>query len=213
MKTERLIEILSTNLDPVDRRGLRTTLVCAVVAGAAAALVVMLGTVSPREDLGAYGSLAFVAMKLSFAVAVAAVGLLALSKSVRPGQSIRQPVLMLLLPFLALATGAIVDAMLAITALPNHMMTGTNWLMCLYCIPLFAAAPFALLIWALRSGAPTHLVQTGAISGLVAGAIGAAAYAFHCPDDALPFVAVWYTAALAFCSAVGAALGPRLLRW
>ena len=51
------------------------------------------------------------------------------------------------------------------------------------------------------------------MAGLVAGAIGAAAYAFHCPDDSLPFVALWYGTAIAFCAAVGAILGPRVLRW
>jgi hypothetical protein len=50
--------------------------------------------------------------------------------------------------------------------------------------------PFALLIWALHKGAPPHLKRTGAIAGVVAGASGATAYAFHCPDDSLPFVAL-----------------------
>jgi hypothetical protein len=93
------------------------------------------------------------------------------------------------------------------------MTMGTHWLLCLYCIPLFAAIPFILLVWALRLGAPTHLTQTGAMAGLVAGAVGAAAYAFHCPDDSLPFIALWYGAAIAGCAAVGALLGPRVLRW
>jgi hypothetical protein len=44
-------------------------------------------------------------------------------------------------------------------------------------------------------------------------AIGAAAYAFHCPDDSLPFIALWYGASIAFCAGIGAVLGPRVLRW
>jgi hypothetical protein len=35
----------------------------------------------------------------------------------------------------------------------------------------------------------------------------------HCPDDSPLFVAVWYPIAIAFMTAVGAALGARLLRW
>jgi len=31
----------------------------------------------------------------------------------------------------------------------------------------------------------------GAIAGLVAGSLGATAYAFHCPDDSVPFIAIW----------------------
>jgi hypothetical protein len=36
------------------------------------------------------------------------------------------------------------------------------------------------------------LLRTGALAGLVAGGISAAAYALHCPDDSLPFVALWF---------------------
>jgi len=90
---------------------------------------------------------------------------------------------------------------------------GTEWTVCLYCIPLFAVPPFALLVWALRNAAPTNLPATGAIAGLVAGAIGAAVYALHCADDSLPFVALWYGLSIALCALVGAGLGPRLLRW
>jgi len=73
--------------------------------------------------------------------------------------------------------------------------------------------PFAALIWALRKGAPVNLKRTGAIAGLVAGALGAAVYAFHCSDDSLPFIAVWYGAMIALCAWIGSKLGPWLLRW
>jgi hypothetical protein len=56
-------------------------------------------------------------------------------------------------------------------------------------------------------------VRHPSMAGLVAGAIGAAAYAFHCPDDSLPFIALWYGGSIAFCAPVGAMLGPRVLRW
>jgi len=65
----------------------------------------------------------------------------------------------------------------------------------------------------LRKGAPTNLRRAGAIAGLVAGALGATAYAFHCPDDSVPFIAIWYGTLVALCGAIGAMLGPRLLRW
>jgi hypothetical protein len=67
--------------------------------------------------------------------------------------------------------------------------------------------------WFLRKGAPTDLKRAGAIAGLVAGALGATAYAFHCLDDSIPFIAVWYGAMVALCASIGAFLGPRLLRW
>jgi hypothetical protein len=93
------------------------------------------------------------------------------------------------------------------------MMMGMRWQTCLLCIPLFAVIPFAALIWALRQGAPTNLIRTGAIAGLVAGALGATAYAFNCADDSLPFIAIWYGGSIALCTFIGAKLGPKLLRW
>jgi hypothetical protein len=95
----------------------------------------------------------------------------------------------------------------------QDMIFGPEWMMCLACIPVFAIAPFATLIWALRMAAPTDLRRTGAIAGLVAGALGATAYAFHCPGDSIPFIAIWYGLPVLFWTLLGAILGPRLLRW
>ena len=65
----------------------------------------------------------------------------------------------------------------------------------------------------LREGAPTNLMRTGAIAGLVAGALGAAVFAFHHPGGSVPFIALWYGGSILLCALVGAILGPRLLRW
>jgi hypothetical protein len=78
---------------------------------------------------------------------------------------------------------------------------------CFICIPFFAAILLAVLICALRTGAPTRLTRCGAIVGIVAGTVGAAAYAFNCSSDSIPFVAFWYGAAIALCAFIGAQLG------
>ena len=68
-------------------------------------------------------------------------------------------------------------------------------------------------LWALRGAAPTRLAWAGAGAGLLAGALGALAYALHCPEMAAPFLAVWYLAGMALPTLAGAWLGPRVLRW
>jgi hypothetical protein len=93
------------------------------------------------------------------------------------------------------------------------MMMGDQWLECLVSIPIIAIVPFAAIISAVRKAAPTNLVYTGAFSGLVAGGVSAIAYALHCTDDSLPFVALWYGGTIVLCTVAGAILGPRLLRW
>ena len=213
MKTERLIDMLSTNLEPVDRRAIRTSLAWAIVAGGIAAFCLMLSTVSLRTDLAAPASLGFVAVKLLFAVTVIGAGLAFLGTAVRPGKDARTGFQLAFVPFIVISVAAVVEPVLGLSTGPHPMAMGTHWLLCLYCIPLFAVIPFILLVWALRIGAPTSLTRAGAMAGLVAGAIGAAAYALHCPDDSLPFIALWYGASIAFCAGIGAVLGPRVLRW
>ncbi|MFS2051364.1 NrsF family protein, partial [Variovorax sp. CT11-76] len=50
-------------------------------------------------------------------------------------------------------------------------------------------------------------------NGALAGGVGAAVYALHCPELTAPFIAVWYVSGIAVPVLVGALLGPRLLRW
>jgi hypothetical protein len=95
----------------------------------------------------------------------------------------------------------------------GQRLIGTNAIFCLKSIPFLAAAPLFAALLALRRGAPEHPALAGAAAGLFAGAIGAALYATHFPDDSPLFVAAWYTFAIGFVAAIGAVAGRRLLRW
>jgi len=213
MKTEQLIDLLSTNVEPVKTGQFRKTLAFAIIAGAGAAFCIMLATVGLRPDLATTSHIPFLAVKLAFTITLIALGTLLLSKLVRPGQARRGLFTALLLPFLVIAIAAGVVLASDTPMAWGRMIFGMNWAMCLLCIPLFAVVPLVALTWFLRKGAPTELRRTGAIAGLVAGALGATAYAFHCPDDSIPFIAIWYGAMVAMCGLVGAMLGPKLLRW
>ena len=212
MKTDQLIGMLSTNLEPVKSGQLKRTLALTLVAGVVAAFCVMLSTVGLRADGGGL-HLEFLALKLLFMLILIGAGSALLTKLIRPGQDGRIPYLVILLVFIAIGLAGIVALAVRPSAAWEHMILGAEWAMCAFCIPLFAVVPFVALIWALRRGAPTNLKRTGAIAGLVAGALGAVAYAFHCPDDSIPFIALWYGAMVALCAWIGAMLGPWLLRW
>jgi len=71
----------------------------------------------------------------------------------------------------------------------------------------------AAVMWALRGLAPTQPRAAGLAAGLLAGALGAAGYALSCTELALVFVATWYSLSIVMAGALGALLGPRLLRW
>jgi hypothetical protein len=213
MDTNKLIDILSTNLEPVAPGVIHKAMTGALVLGAAGAFGVMLVTVAPRPNVWGDDGRAFLALKLAFTISLGAAGAAWLLRSVHPGRDVRQPFWLVSLPFLAIAVAGAVDLLRESSASWSSAMFGTQWAICVVCIPLFAVIPFVLLVWAARRGAPTHLRRTGAMAGLVAGALGAVAYTFHCPDDYLPFIALWYGGGIAFCAAAGGLLGPRLLRW
>lgn len=213
MKTDQLIDMLSTNLEPVKHGQVGKTLAWAIVVSGVATFCLMLTTVGLRTGSGYASHLSFLALKLLFTMSLIVVGATLLLKLVRPGQKAGHLFKVIILPFLVIALAAAAALALERPMAWGKMILGMNWVTCFFCIPLFAAIPFVALVWTLRKGAPTDLRRTGAIAGLVAGALGATAYAFHCADDSLPFIAVWYGAMVALCSLIGALFGPRLLRW
>jgi hypothetical protein len=213
MNTDRLIDMLSTNLEPVKGGQLGKTLAWAIVIGLVAAFGVMLACFGIRSDLVAGNHSGALALKIVFALSLVGTGAAFLIKSMVPGRQEGHRFALIFLPFFA-ASAAVIEIVVRRPALASGgMIEGAAALLCLFCIPFLAIIPFALLIWALRKGAPTDLRRSGAVAGLVAGAIGATVYSFSCPSDSWLFVFLGYTAAVALCSIVGAQVGPRLLRW
>ena len=213
MKTDQLIDMLSTNVEPVQQGRLRKTLVWALVVGGAAAFCLMLATVGLRTGVTDGFLPGYLTLKLLFTLSLIGVGAALLERLMRPGQDGRKLFAFVFLPFLVVMCAGLASLIFGQPMAWGRMIFGMQWATCLLCIPLFAVVPFAALIWALRKGAPTNLRRAGAIAGLVAGALGATAYAFHCPDDSVPFIAIWYGTLVALCGAIGASVGPRLLRW
>jgi hypothetical protein len=213
MKTDDLVALLSTNPEPVDRRLVGRTLCVALAAGTVVALGIMLAGLGVRADLMTARALIFLLLKLAFTVGIVGVASVYLTRLARPGGERRTSSISAATPFAAIVLLAAISLGLAPSSHWNKMVMGDEWLECLLSIPIIAIVPFAAAIWAVRRAAPTNLARTGAFAGLIAGGVSAMAYALHCTDDSLPFVAVWYGGTIVLCTLAGAALGPRLLRW
>jgi hypothetical protein len=213
VKTEKLIEMLSTNLEPVRGGELRNLVLTALAGGAIVAFCLMLAIFG--VPAGPHGGESFGLKLVALAFTLGLVGASAnlLVRLARPGDPGRQPLIPIGLLFLAMLVAGAVVLLLTDSASWGGMIFGPQWAACLICIPLFAIAPFAALVWALRKGAPTGLARTGAIAGLLAGALGAAIFALHHPGGSIPFVILWYGGPIVLCALAGAILGPRLLRW
>lgn len=213
MKTTDLVDMLSANVEPVGRGLVGRTISIAVAAGAVIALGFMLVGLGVRADLTTIQAVAFLLLKLAFALAVVGVAVLYLTRLARPGAGRGMSPLTIAVPFAAIALLGAISLGDAPSSHWNRMIFGDAWLECLLSIPIIAVLPFAVTILAIRRAAPTNLVRSGAVAGLIAGGVSAMAYALHCTDDSLPFVAVWYGGTIVLCTLAGAVLGPRLLRW
>lgn len=214
MRTDELINLLSTNVEPVDHRQVGRALGIAVATGMAAAIGATLLMLGVRSDLGEPGPLAFLLLKLAFSIAIVILASVFLVKLARPGAERRTHSVIAAAPFLAIILLAAISLSLAPSAHWEAMIVDGMWLECLVSIPVIAVVPFAVIVWVVRRvAAPTDLTRTGAMIGLVAGGVSAIGYAVHCTGDSLPFVALWYASTIALCTLAGATLGSRLLRW
>ncbi len=213
MKTEDLVAVLGRSNSPVDRGSVVRSFGIALVVGIALALSAAIALLGTRPDMATARTAVFVAVKLTFSAAVFALSAFYLLRMARPGGEHRVSSALMAAPFVAVVGVAGAVMIMAPTSHWDRMVMGDQWLECLVSIPVIAVAPFAALIWAARRAAPTDLGRAGAFAGLVAGSISAMAYALHCTDDSLPFVAVWYGGTITLCTLAGAMLGPRLLRW
>jgi hypothetical protein len=213
MNTDELINMLGTNLEPVKGGQLRNALMIALGVGAVAALCLMLAIfgLSGAAPIGEYPGLKVLA--LAFTLGLVGAGANSLIRSARPGVSSGKLPILASLLFLCILSASLLALALVHPTAWGGMIFEPQWAACLVCIPLLSAAPFASLVWALRKGAPTNLSGTGALAGLVAGALGATVLAFHHSAGSIPFIAFWYGGPILLCAVVGAILGPRLLRW
>ena len=213
MKTDDLVALLSTNPGLVDRSSVVRTLCVALTAGMIVSLGIAFVGLGVRSDLMTTRALGFLIVKLAFAVGIVSLALVYLTRLARPGGERKTPSFLVAMPFLVIVFLAAISLWFTPSSHWDEMIVGDQWLECLLSIPIIAIVPFAISIWAVRRAAPTNLVRTGAVAGLIAGGVSAMAYALHCTDDSLPFVAVWYGGTILLCTLAGAALGPRLLRW
>lgn len=216
MNTDRLIDMLSADAEPVNTSRIGWVLILAIVTSGAAAFGLMLATLGPRPDLQSTTPLEWLAVKLLFALSMVAIGAPLLNRSMRPGLDDETNWVVICLPFLVAIAAALATLLVGQPQGWGAMLSGATRVSparCLFCILFFAAIPMTAIICALRQGAPTRLRLCGGIAGIVAGGLGAAAYAFSCRSDTIPFIAIWYGTAIVLCAVIGAQLGPRVLRW
>lgn len=211
MKTDTLIDMLARGAGPAPHAPVAGRLwpavmaglvvsVSAAVAGFGAVPASTFATVAPWMKLGYAGTLALGAGWLT-------------ARLSRPGASVygaQRAVLAIVLVMAFIAA-----AWLATTSPGTRVgaVLGESWWSCSVRVLMLSAPALAAALWAVRGLAPTRPRAAGFAAGLLAGSIGAIGYSLSCPEASPAFVALWYTLGIVLAGAVGAALGPRVLRW
>jgi len=213
MKTEALVEALARGPIAVAPNAVERRVGGALVGGALLATCAMLVALGLRADLRfALGEPMFWA-KFAYPLALALFAALATTTLARPDGRAHAPMLaawavMSVMAMAALGTLATTPAGARLALALGHSAAA-----CVADVAALALPTLVLALGVLRACAPTRLRAAGAAAGLLAGATAAAAYAWHCDEMALPFLGLWYTLGMAVPAALGAALGPRVLRW
>lgn len=212
MQTDDLIRSMVVD-NGMRERSVRSLLPLALLAGFVIALPVFLLVLGVRGDLDTALTGWRFPFKIAATLILAATAGIAAVRLADPQASTGDIAPYLLAAPLLMLTASGIELALRPAAEWVPVAVGTNSLTCLTSIPLLAMGPLALLLIALRSGAPSSALQAGAIAGVVAGGIAGTLYGIHCPDDSPLFVALWYTMAIAIVATVGAVAGRRWLRW
>ncbi|MGE0861697.1 MAG: NrsF family protein [Gammaproteobacteria bacterium] len=213
MKTDDLVHLLAQGPIAVAPAAVARRQALALGAGGLAAFGLMLGLLGVNPDLRAATGLSGFWTKVLFAAALCGTGTLAMARLARPGASLGGAPAGIALALVLMAALAAAQWLAAEPDARHALLFGSTWRACPWWIALLSTPLGAALTWSVRGLAPTRLRLAGAAVGFLAGASAALVYCLHCPEMAAPFVALWYVAGIALPTAMGTALGPRLLRW
>lgn len=213
MKTDELIALLAHDTTAVKRGMLPMRVVTFALLGALAAFVILVPWLGIRPDLAEAITGPTYWMKTLYTFGLGVAGFALVERLSRPGAKG--------VVGWSLASGF---AVVIIAIAVNQLMTtppeqirdavmGTTWDRCPWRILVLSLPGLAVILWTVRSFAPTRLALAGAAAGLLAGGVAATVYGLHCAETAAPFVALWYSLGILLSTVVGAILGPRVLRW
>lgn len=213
MKTEQWLDLLASDASPVDTRAHEKRLWATCFIGTAAAAVWAGSAWGWRSFTSADLALPMLWARWMFCAGLVAAAGVAVSRLARPGRTRQGLVPLLAIPFALMGLLALAQWSTAEPGDRQELLWGQTALQCPGNIALISLPVWLLSLWVMQRMAPTRPVVAGAASGLLAGAVGALGYTFHCTELAAPFIATWYVLGIAIPTAAGALVGRWWLRW
>lgn len=213
MKTSDLISMLASGATSVEPHAVRRRYALALGWGAFGTLLLMAIWLGVRRDIAVAAFLPMFWVKIVFPAALLAGALVATLRLSRPGVRLGYTTVAIAGAVLAMWLLAAVVLLTAAPDARNYLLFGVSWNICPFYIATLSVPTLVASLWAMHGLAPTRPSLAGAASGLLAGAVGALAYALYCPEMAAPFIAIWYLLGMLIPAVAGAIGGFWLLRW
>lgn len=211
--TDDLIARLSADLRPVPANIKQRLLFGAAAAGAAFAGLVMFSALGLRADLPAAFADPIFWTKFGYTLILAVFGAAATFALARPDGRIVWPWLAALGLAALLGGAAAVQLLQSGPAATMTLVVGSTALVCPWFIIALSMPLLAGIMAAMRKLAPANPTLAGLAAGLMAGGGGAWVYSFHCGENGLAFLLIWYSLGIAAVALLGAIIGRFLLRW
>ncbi len=211
--SDSLIESLAADLRPVRRAAVPMGLLGALLIGLIAAAAIMIPWLGLRPDYPQAFLTPIFWGKFAFTALLMLAGFLAALSLARPNGKLRTA---MMLAFAVIAvTGGL--GLMQVMASPGEavraLVMGGTALVCPIYIAILSVPIHVVTVIAMRRFAPTNLPAAGFAAGLLAGGAASFVYAFHCGENGLPFITLWYTVGVLIPAFVGAAIGRWTLRW
>lgn len=213
MDTDTLIRSLAADVRPVPHHSVGRRIGLGIGLGAVVTIALIGWWLGFRPDYAVAMQGYSFWMKWIYTASIGTVALAATIQLARPEPVKLRRLWLLGVPVLLLLAIGLVEIARAPREEWLVMWLGQSWKQCPGIVLRLSAPIFIGLLWSYRRLAPTQLRAAGAVAGLASGACAATLYCLHCPEVSALFVLTWYTLGIGLATAIGALIGPRLLRW
>ena len=213
MNTDDLVSLLAAGVEAIDAKRTARRYWLATTGGLLGALTLTAGILRLNPALSREVFEPMFWVREAYCAVLGSLGLVAVTRLARPGVRLGLVPAAIAVAVIAMWILAVMVLLAAPPQMRPHLFFGGTAAICPFLIALVAAPLLIAFLWVLRDLAPTRLRLAGAAAGFAAGSFGALAYSLHCPELAAPFIGVWYLLGVLIPTAIGASLGPRLMRW
>lgn len=211
--SDDLLDRLATEATPVPRGRIAMLLTGALVIGAGLAAIVMVPWLGLRPDLMVATGTVIFWWKFAYTALFTAAAFIGVERMSRPGGSIRFAITLVFALVVFAGVLGIIQLLVMPPEMARPLIMGSTALLCPFYIAALSIPIYVVTILLMRRLAPTNLALAGFAAGLLAGAAASWVYAFHCDENGMPFLAIWYTTGILISAIGGAIVGRWALRW